>query len=200
MRSDSGIATYAQLMAAKEKIVLGALNASSQDSMVPTLLAQNGAPLRVIRGYNSTAKVLLALESGELPGIFHIVDGFAKRPDLLENKVVVPILQTQAVFPGLPLVRDVIRERDRPLLNLVLSGEEFGVLVVGPPGIPSERLAILRDAFTAMGRDQEFQADSARRDVPRGGPLDGATVAAMMQNLARTTTPEIAAAYEKLKE
>jgi hypothetical protein len=51
-----------------------------------------------------------------------------------------------------------------------------------------------------MGRDQEFQADSARRDVPRGGPLDGATVAAMMQNLARTTTPEIAATYESLKE
>ena len=63
-------------------------------------------PVRVIRGYNSSAKVLLAIEQGEVPGIFHIVDGFAKRPDLIENKVVVPILQTQPMFPGLPLLRD----------------------------------------------------------------------------------------------
>src|SRR5262249_17113547 len=123
-----------------------------------------------------------------------------KRPDLIEKKVVVPILQTQAVFPALPLVREFVRPSDVSLLNLVLSGEEFGVLVVGPPGIPADRVAILRNAFTAMGDDQEFQADSARLDVPRGAPLDGATVTTMMENLVRSTTPEIAAAYERLKE
>jgi Tripartite tricarboxylate transporter family receptor len=200
MRPDSGIASLAQLQAAKEKVALGAINATSQDSMVPALLAQNGLPVRVIRGYNSSAKVLLAIEQGEVPGIFHIVDGFAKRPDLIENKIVVPILQTQPVFKDLPLVRHVIRTSDQPLLNLVLAGEEFGVLLAGPPGIPADRLDILRRAFTAMTNDAEFQADSARMDVPRGEPLDGAKVAAMMAALARTTTPEIAAAYERLKE
>ncbi len=200
MRPDSGITSFAQLLAAKEKVVLGALSATSQDSMVPALLAQNGVPVRVIRGYNSSAKVLLAIEQGEVPGIFHIVDGFAKRPDLIEKKVVVPILQTQAVFPGLPLVRDVIRAGERPLLNLVLAGEEFGVLLAGPPGIPTERNAILRQAFAAMSEDKEYLADSARMDVPRGTPLDGARVAAMMRTLVESTTPAIAAAYERLKE
>ncbi len=200
MRPDSGIASFAELMAAKEKVVLGGISASSQDSMVPALLAQNGVPVRVIRGYNSSAKVLLAIEQGEVPGIFHIVDGFAKRPDLIEKKVVVPILQTQPVFPGLPLVRDVIREGDRALLNLVLAGEEFGVLLAGPPGIPADRLDLLRKAFTAMAGDAEYRADSARMDVPRGTPLDGATIATMMQALVRMTTPEIVAGYERLKE
>jgi hypothetical protein len=37
-------------------------------------------------------------------------------------------------------------------------------------------------------------------DVPRGAPLDGAKAAAMMANLVRTTTPEIAAGYESLKD
>jgi tripartite-type tricarboxylate transporter receptor subunit TctC len=200
MRPDSGISSFEQLMASKEKVILGALNATSQDSMVPALLARNGVPVRVIRGYNSTGKVLLAIEQGEVPGIFHIVDGFAKRPDLIENKIVVPIMQTQPVFKGLPLVRDVVRQSDQALLNLVLAGEEFGVLLAGPPAIPAERVAILRAAFTAMGNDPEFQADSARMDVPRGAPLDGAKAAAMMDNLVRTTTPEIAAGYESLKE
>jgi tripartite-type tricarboxylate transporter receptor subunit TctC len=200
MRPDSGITSFAQLLAAKEKVVLGALNATSQDSMAPALLAQNGVPVRVIRGYNSSAKVLLAIEQGEVPGIFHIVDGFAKRPDLIENKVVVPILQTQPMFPGLPLLRDVIRASDRPLANLVLAGEEFGVLLAGPPGIPADRVALLRQAFAAMAEDKDYQADLARMDVPRGTPLAGATIATMMRTLAETTTPEIAAAYERLKE
>jgi len=135
-----------------------------------------------------------------VPGIFHIVDGFAKRPDLIEKKIVVPILQTQPVFPGLPLVRDAIRADDRPLLSLVLAGEEFGVLLAGPPGIAADRLDLLRRAFTAMANDPDYQADGARMDMPRGAPLAGATVTTMMQTLARTTTPEIAARYERLKE
>jgi tripartite-type tricarboxylate transporter receptor subunit TctC len=200
MRPDSGIASFAQLMASKEKVALGALNATSQDSMVPALLARNGVPLRVIRGYNSSGKVLLAVEQGEIPGVFHIVDGFAKRPDLIENRIVVPIMQTQPVFKDLPLVRDAVRPGDHALLDLVLAGEAFGVLLVGPPAIPAERIAILRRAFSAMSEDQEFQAESARMDVPRGAPLDGAQVAAMMAQLVRTTTPEIAAAYESLKD
>jgi tripartite-type tricarboxylate transporter receptor subunit TctC len=200
MRPDSGITSFERLMASREKVILGALNATSQDSMVPSLLAQNDVPVKVIRGYNSSAKVILAVEQGEVPGIFHIVDGFAKRPDLLEKKVVVPILQTQSVFPGLPLVRDVIRASDRPLLDLVLAGEGFGVLLAGPPGVPAERVEILRKAFTAMTSDDEFRTDSSKMDVPRGSALDGATVTTMMENLARTTTPEIAAGFERLKE
>jgi len=200
MRPDSGITSFAQLLAAKDKVALGALNATSQDSMAPALLAQNSVPVRVIRGYNSSAKVLLAIEQGEVPGIFHIVDGFAKRPDLIEQKVVVPILQTQPMFPGLPLLRDVIRASDRPLANLVLAGEEFGVLLAGPPGIPAERVAILRQAFTAMSDDKDYQADLARMDVPRGTPLSGEAITARMRTLVDTTTPAIAAAYERLKE
>src|SRR5262245_6968667 len=50
MRPDSGIASFTQLLAAKEKVVLGALSATSQDSMVPGLLAQNGVTVRVMRG------------------------------------------------------------------------------------------------------------------------------------------------------
>src|SRR5262249_10723973 len=189
MRPDSGIASFAELLAAKEKVVLGAISATSQDSMVPGLLAQNGVPVRVIRGYNSSAKVLLAIEQGEVPGIFHIVDGFAKRPDLIGKKIVVPILQTQPLFPRLPLLRDpprvsprpppvaaAVRGDDRPLPSLVLAGEEFGVLLAGPPGIAADRLDLLRRAFTAMANDPDYQADGARMDVPRGAPLDGATV------------------------
>jgi hypothetical protein len=37
-------------------------------------------------------------------------------------------------------------------------------------------------------------------DVPRGSPLAGGAIATMMRTLVETTTPDIAAAYERLKE
>jgi tripartite-type tricarboxylate transporter receptor subunit TctC len=74
------------------------------------------------------------------------------------------------------------------------------VLLAGPPGIPADRVALLRQAFAAMAEDKDYQADLARMDVPRGTPLAGATIATMMRTLVETTTPEIAAAYERLKE
>jgi hypothetical protein len=94
----------------------------------------------------------------------------------------------------------VIRAAGQPLLNLVLAGEEFGVLLAGPPGIPAERVAMLRQAFTAMAEDKDYQADLARMDVPRGTALEGEAIATRMRALVETTTPAIAAAYERLKE
>ena len=94
----------------------------------------------------------------------------------------------------------MIRASDRPLLDLVLAGEEFGVLLAGPPGIPPERVTMLRQAFTAMAADKDYQAEADRMNVPRGTPLAGDTIAAMMRTLVESTTPAITAAYERLKE
>ncbi len=84
------------------------------------------------------------------------------------------------------------------LLHLVLSSENFGLPVVGPPGIPSDRVEILRKAFLAMCADKEYQAEAIRVDQPVGAPLDGAQLAVMMNELAAAATPEMIAAYRRL--
>ena len=94
----------------------------------------------------------------------------------------------------------MIRASDRPLLDLVLAGEEFGVLLAGPPDIPPERVTMLRQVFTAMAADKDYQAEADRMNVPRGAPLAGDTIAAKMRTLVESTTPAIIAAYERLKE
>jgi len=62
--------------------------------MVPMMLAANGVPIKVVLGYVSTARILLALEQGEVDGFYTVDDSFGRRQDLLESKVVVPILQS----------------------------------------------------------------------------------------------------------
>ena len=53
--------------------------------MAPTLLAAAGAPIKVVLGYVSTARVLLALEQGEIDGSFTVGNALASRPDLYQQ-------------------------------------------------------------------------------------------------------------------
>ena len=174
----------------------GALGAGSHTATVPNLLAAAGAPIRVVLGYVSTARILLALEQGEVDGSFTTGDGLANRPALA--KQVTPIVQSSARYPGLPLIRDVIRAEHRAVLDLVMATDTFGVPIVAPPGVPAEQTAILRKAFLAMAHDADYQADARRVELPVGSPIEGGKLADMMRALAAATTPDVIAEFQKL--
>jgi tripartite-type tricarboxylate transporter receptor subunit TctC len=52
---------------------------------------------------------------------------------------------------------------DRQVLELLAVPQEFGRPFVAPPGVPADRMAIYRNAFQAMLRDEQFIADLARQ-------------------------------------
>jgi len=198
VRASTGIKSFDELKSSSRPLSLGALGSGTPTAMVPVMLAGNGVPIKVVVGYGSTSRVLLALEQGEIDGVFTVEDSFARRPDLLTSKVVIPILQNKRTLAGLPLLRDVLPKSDGPLLTLVLALENFGLPVVGPPGLPPERVEILRKAFLAMCEDRDYQAEAVRMDQPIGAPLEGAQLAAMINDLAAMATPDIVAAYKRL--
>jgi tripartite-type tricarboxylate transporter receptor subunit TctC len=196
LRTATGIKSFDELKAAPKPVSFGALGAGSHTATVPTLLAAAGAPIRVVLGYVSTARILLALEQGEIDGSFTTGDGLANRPALA--KQVTPIVQSSVRYQGLPLIRDVIRLEHRPVLDLVLATDTFGVPIVGPPGIPAEQTATLRQAFMAMAQDKDYLADARRVELPVGRPIEGGKLAEMMRALAAATTPEVIAEFQKL--
>jgi tripartite-type tricarboxylate transporter receptor subunit TctC len=198
VRSSTGIKSFEDLKQSSRPLSFGSLGSSTPTGMVPTMLARLGLPIKVIFGYVSTARVLLALEQGEIDGVFTVEDSFARRQDLLRKKTLIPILQNKLTQPGLPVLRDVLPPGDGPLLTLVLALENFGLPLVGPPGIPAERVAILRKAFVAMCDDKDFQAEAVKVGQPIGAPLDGAQLDTMMSDLAAAATPDIVAAYKRL--
>jgi hypothetical protein len=108
------------------------------------------------------------------------------------------ILQNKPEHQGVPLLRDVIPASEHKVLDLVMALESFGLPVMGPPGIPPERLDILRTAFIAMCNDAEYRAEAERVDLPIGMPLSGAQVATMMNELKASATPEVVAGYKRL--
>jgi hypothetical protein len=84
------------------------------------------------------------------------------------------------------------------LLTVVMAMETFGLPVIGPPGIPAERVDILRKAFLAMCADKDYRADAVKVDLPTGAPLDGAQLSNMMNELVATATPAIMERYKRL--
>jgi len=198
VRTATGVDSLAKLKNAPKPLTFGTLGSTTPTAMVPALLAAAGFPVKLISGYISTARVLLALEQGEVDGFWTVDDSFARRHDLIEKNIVRPIMQTRPHYPGVPVLGDLLPEDKRPLLMLLEAPENFGLPIVGPAGIPPERVDILRKAFLAMAADSDFQADAIKAEQPVGSPITGDQLAAMIQELAKAATPDIVAAYRQL--
>ena len=120
----SGITSYAALRLASKPVTFGALGATTPTAMAPALLAANGAPVKVVLGYVSTARVLLALEQGEIDGTFTVGSALAARPDLAAKMVT--LVQTAPIRSGVPLLRDVVRASQQPVVDLVQAPDSIG--------------------------------------------------------------------------
>ncbi len=132
----TGITTYAELKAASKPVTFGALGATTPTAMAPALMAANGAPVKVVLGYVSTARVLLALEQGEIDGTFTVGNALAARSDLAAKMAT--LVQTAPARPGVPLLRDVVRAGDQPVVDLVQAPDSIGLPLVGPASMPAE--------------------------------------------------------------
>jgi tripartite-type tricarboxylate transporter receptor subunit TctC len=198
LRAATGIGSLDELRASRRTVTFGALASTTPTAMVPQMLAALGVPIKVVVGYVSTARVLVALEQGEIDAMFTVADSFARRQDLIAKRIVVPILQSKPALPDLPVLRDVLPAREGALLTLVMATDSFGLPLAAPPGVAAERRDILRAAFVAMTADKNYQDDALKADLPVGAPIDGAELTAMIDEIAGTATPEIVAAYRRL--
>jgi hypothetical protein len=196
IRTSTGIKTFDELKASKKTVTFGALGGTTPTAMAPALLAANGAPIKVVLGYVSTARILFALEQGEVDGSFTVGNALGSRADLFNQ--VVPIVQTGTARTGVPHLRDVVPAAQGPIVDLIMAPDNLGVPLIGPAGMPADVTDILRKAFLAMAQDKDYQTDAVKVELPVGTPIDGAQLATMMNALAAATTPEVIADFQRL--
>ena len=140
----------------------------------------------------------MALEQGEVGAYFTPEDSFSKRPDLVEKRVVVPILQSKRMVAGMPVLADLVPAKDQAVLSLFTAYDDTGLMVVGPPGVPTDRLEILRKAFIEMCNDADFHRDAATAGEPVGAPIPGPELEKTIARLAEAATPEVISEYRRL--
>ncbi len=98
-------------------------------------------------------------------------------------------------LPGVPKAAQYARDaRGRNLLALLQAMSELGRLTAGPPGIPADTLATLRQGLMAVMRDPQFLAEAKRLNLSID-PLSGEIVDAKIK-AALSPAPETVAALK----
>lgn len=190
--NNSGIKNIEALMTAKEPIRLAASGIGSASYIEMRILADVlKLNIRLVTGFEG-AETQLSMKRGEVAGVLNTAsthEDFVRRG---EGKFVVAIAGARSGIPGVPHARDFVRdENGRSLLTLVETLAELGRLTAGPPGIPAERLAYLRERFMAAVRDPALVQEMQRLHAPLN-PGPGEEVAAKVKS-ALSQTPEIIA-------
>jgi len=182
-----------------KEIVVGAQAPGTTQYDYPMLVNHLfGFKFKVITGYESTPKIHLAMERGEVQGNGASNWSTVKTLNptwITEKKIKVMAQWALRKHPDLanvPMVLDLAQsDADRQALLLGLSRLEFGRPFFLPPNVPAARVEALRRAFDATMKDKNFLADAEKMNLDVD-PLTGEQVAALVEQIARTA-PETAA-------
>ncbi len=155
-----------------------------------------GAHIRVIPGYAGTRDIDLAMHRGEVNGEcgFYASSIKAQFLDDVKSGRLKLVIQMgphkSNEFGDIPSVFDYAKtDEQRAVLELYFKQLVLGRPLAGPPGIPPDRLAALRQAFMATMKDKDFLAEAGKV----GLDIDPATadeVEQLLQHFA-SFSPEI---------
>ena len=56
----------------------------------------------------------------------------------------------------------------KSFLNALYTAENIGRALVLPPGVPADRVKVLRDAFAAMTQDSQFRDEAEKLGIETG--------------------------------
>jgi tripartite-type tricarboxylate transporter receptor subunit TctC len=178
--------------ALEREVLVGGTGPGSPSEGYPKLLnAGAGTKFRIIAGYPASADVLLAIQKGEVDAAFTSFGSLsAYHPDWIAQKKINMIVQgtvgRTSELPDVPAVGELGRTPDdRQMLQLYASTSQIGRSFIAPPGLPPERIEMLRKAFDATMNDPEFRAEVAKAKV-EFHPLPGAELQKIIAATAET--------------
>ena len=167
----SGIKTWQDMF--DKEFLVGSSGAGSQMETLPLMVNKLfGTRIKVISGYKGGNEVFLAMERGEVHGRCGsmVASITSTRPDWFpQKKVTVPFqiaLERDPDFPDVPALGEFAKDtHTKQVLELVVSHMHMDKPVLLPPGVPAERVAIMRKAFRDAVTDPGFIAEAKRQRV-----------------------------------
>jgi tripartite-type tricarboxylate transporter receptor subunit TctC len=206
-RKDSGIRSMEDTKT--HEFMVGTTGAGSElTTFNATMSKMLGAKLKVVRGYLTSTEIDLAIERGELQGRCGVSFGSLRvnKPEWLENNYVTVLIQLGLVkhpeLPDVPLLGDLVANKDdRDALEVMLAPANMARPFFAPPGVPPDRVEILRKAFDAAMSDPALIEDAAKQRLELM-PMTGAEMQAAFAKLYALPQPvlERARALANTKE
>lgn len=176
MRTDGPYQTIEDVRKASQPPKCGATGTSTSGYYMPKFLDEGlGIKFNIVSGYPGGGEIDLGIERGELHcRNLTISTYFAREPFLTWHKkgFVRPILQTTkkrdprvADVPSIYELMDQYKtpEATRRVATVLLAPAIFGRPMVATPGVPPDRVKILRDAYHTSLKDPEVLAELKKR-------------------------------------
>jgi len=173
-----------------QEVVFGGTSLATDTGLFPTILNRLiGTRFKVIVGYKSSTDVDLAMERGEVQGKIWTWGSLksGNTADWVERRKVSVLaqfgLQKARDLPEVPLALDYARTPDdRQVMELIFAPLTLGYPSFMGPGVPSERVEMLRRAFDRTMQDPEL-IDLMKQQNLVLDPARGEDVQAIVQRL-----------------
>ena len=163
-----------------------------------------GANIKIVSGYPGSTDIRLAMETGELDGVCDSWQSLkaTKAEWLAEKKISILAQMAPAPHKDLPDVPLIGAFGDPATqaraLTILLSPTHVGRSFAAPPGVPADRLEILRHAFAESMKDTDFLSltEKSRLEVDA---MSGQDVEEFLRQIY-TAAPQDVATAKKLVE
>jgi tripartite-type tricarboxylate transporter receptor subunit TctC len=209
MRTDTPYKTIDDVRKATTAPKCGATGVASTAYYIPKLMEETiGTKFDIVSGYQAGQDIDLAVERGELQcRAFTITAYFAREPFISWRKqgFVNVIIQTgskrDARIKDAPTIHELMdkyktTDAGRRLAKVILAAGDFGRPLVAPPGVPADRVKILRDAFDKAVNDPALLAEAEKRRLEMA-PTRWDEMDSLAKDLINTP-PEVVARMQKL--
>jgi tripartite-type tricarboxylate transporter receptor subunit TctC len=187
--------------ATKKQVLMGGTAPGSYTVIYPIIMnSVIGTKFKLISGYQSATDIGLAIERGEVQGRAgnNLNSLKAENGEWLRSgkiKLIAQVgLERDPEYPNLPLMSDFAKsDSDRQILKLFSTDVIIGRPFVTSPGVPAERVALLRKAFAEMMKDPAFLKDAATAGLDVTA-VDGVKIQKIVQDLVNTPADVVAKA------
>ena len=201
--STSPIKTWNDLMTGQAKLG-GQAAGSDPDVFASILKTMFGSNARLITGYPGNNEQALAMERGEIDGYCGLSYSslLSGHPDWLQehkiNIIVQAALEKSADLPDIPMLLDKTQDAKKlAALKMILSTQALARPYAAPPGLPPERLAMLRAAFDKTMVSPEFLAEAAKLGLDVH-PVSGAALQELLRQVYANPPDVIALAKQSV--
>jgi tripartite-type tricarboxylate transporter receptor subunit TctC len=186
MRTDAPYKTIQDVKNAKEPPKCGSTGTVSSDFTLSRMLEETLPPLKIntVLGYPGGAEIDIAVEKGEVVCRGMTASPYFGREPFLSwhKKNFVRLLlfsgdKRDERMPDVPTIFEIfdkekVPQNSRRVADVILAAEKFGRPVIAGPGVPPDRVRVLRRAFDQSLKDPELlaEAQKQRMDVdPESG-------------------------------
>ncbi len=195
MRADTPYKSVEDIRNAKEPPRCGSSGTGTTGHYIPRLLEETlGLKHTIVGGYQGGSEIDLAVEKGEVHCWSPLIATFFGREPYIrwyKTGFVRVIIQMgnkrDPRLEGVPTIYELMDQHKtadagKRLARVILTAATLGRPIVAPPGIPAERVAILRQAYVNALKDAELQAEVKKRRWDLD-PLSGEELSQMAKDV-----------------